>query len=190
MTTATAIEPITARVFLFGDTDLVQAMQTSGVADTVRQELGGFTQTTRDEAVQQLAKISAELLDLDLAVVLLGAWSRYAALKEAGQRTAVASESEEIVDLLSHRVTIDNQPSIDLLVNGNHVATVRFVLILQVTVQAVTATIRRGRLIELHAGRCDFDASVSIEGNTVARRCAQLKLPFSMRLGSGIPLVR
>ena len=56
MTTAAAVEPITARVFLFGDTDLVQAVEASGVADTVRQEL------------------------------------------------------EELVELLSHRVTIDHQP--------------------------------------------------------------------------------
>ena len=190
MTTATAIEPITARVFLFGDTDLVRAMQTSGVSDTVRQELGGFSRATHDEAVQQLAKISAEVLDIDLATVLLGAWSRYAALKEAGRRTAAAPETEELVDLLSHRVTIDHQPSIDLLVNGRRVATVRFILLLQVTVEALTATIRRGGLIGLRAGRCDFEASVSIEGKTVARRHQQLTLPFSMRLGSGIQLVQ
>jgi hypothetical protein len=190
MTTAAAVEPITARVFLFGDTDLVQAVQASGVADTVRQELGGFSRATQDEAVQQLARISAEVLDIDLALVLLGAWSRYAALKEAGRRTAAAPESEELVELLSHRVTVDHQPSIDLLVNGKRVATVRFSLQLQVTVDALTATIRRGRLIGLRAGRCDFEASVSIAGNTVARRREQLTLPLAMRLGSGIQLVQ
>ena len=77
MTTPAAVEPITARVFLFGDTDLVQAMRTSGAADTLRQQLGGFSRTTQDEAVQQLARISAEVLDIDLAMALLGAWSRY-----------------------------------------------------------------------------------------------------------------
>lgn len=190
MTTAAAVEPITARVFLFGDTDLVQAVQTSGVTDTVRQELGSFSRATQDEAVQQLAKISAEVLDIDLTLALLGAWSRYAALKEAGRRTAAAPESEELVELLSHRVTVDHQPWIDLLVNGKLVATVRFALLLQVTVEALTATIRRGRLIGLRAGRCDFEASVSIGGNTVASRRAHLTLPFSMRLGSGIQLVQ
>ena len=94
------------------------------------------------------------------------------------------------MELLSHRITIDHQPSIDLLVNGKRVATVRFILLLQVRVEALTATIRRGRLIGLRAGRCDFEASVSIEGNTVARRREQLTLPFSMRLGSGIQLVQ
>jgi len=190
MTTPAAVEPITARVFLFGGTDLVRAMQTSGAADTLRQELGGFARTTQDEAVQQLAKISAEALDIDLAMALLGAWSRYAAVREAGRRTAAAPESEELVELLYHRITIDHQPSIDLLVNGKLVATVRFILLLQVRVEALTAIIRRGWLIGLRAGRCDFEASVSIEGNIVARRHAQLTLPFSMRLGSGIQLVQ
>jgi len=87
-------------------------------------------------------------------------------------------------------ITIDHQPSIDLLVNGKLVATVRFILLLQVRVEALTAIIRRGWLIGLRVGRCDFEASVSIEGTTVARRHAQLTLPFSMRLGSGIQLVQ
>ncbi len=190
MTTATATQPLTARAFLFGDADLVQAMQTSGVADTVRQELGGFTQVTRDEAVRELGKIGAEVLDLDLTQLLLGAWSRYAALTEAGQRTAAAPGSEELVELLSHRVTLDHRPSIELLVNGKRVATVHVVLMLQVTVEALTATVRAGKLIGLRVGRCDFDASVSIEGMTLASRRAQLELPFSVRLGSGIALAR
>lgn len=188
MTTAAAVEPITARVFLFGNADLVQAVETSGVADVLRQELGGFSRATRDEAVQQLARISAEVLDVDLAMALLGAWSRYAALKQAGRRTAAAPESEELVELLSHRVTIDHQPSIDLLVNGKPVTTVRFMLLLQVTVEALTATVRRGRLVGLRAGRCDVEASARIAGYTVASRHARLTLPFSMRLGSGIQL--
>lgn len=154
----------------------------------VRQQLGGFTPATQDQAVQQLARISAEVLDLDLTGALIGAWSRYAALREAGQRTAVAPESEEIVELLSHRITIDNRPSVDLLVNGNLVATVHILLLLQVTVEALTAMVRRGRLVGLQAGRCEFEASVSIEGTTVASRRAQLKPLFSTRLGSGIPL--
>lgn len=190
MTTAAATQPLTARAFLFADTDLVQAMKTSGVADTVRQELGGFRQVTRDEAVRELGKISAELLELDLTQVLLGAWSTYAALREAGQRTSANPESEELVELLSHRVTLDNRPSIELLVNGKRVATVHFVLMLQITVEALTATIRTGKLIGLRVGRCDFDASVSIEGKIVASRRTQLELPFSARLGSGIALVR
>src|SRR5215207_10376710 len=49
---------------------LFQAVEASGAADTVRQELGGFSRATRDEAVQQLARISAEVLDIDLALAL------------------------------------------------------------------------------------------------------------------------
>lgn len=190
MTTATPARPITARAFLFGDTDLISALQTSGAAETVRQELQGFAQTTRDEAVRELGKISAELLDqLDLTQLVLGAWSTHAALRAAGQRTVAAPQSEELVDLARHRVTLDQQPSIDLLVNGTPVATVHFGLSLVIDIAALTATVRAGRLIGLRVGRCNVDAGVSIESKSVASRQAELPLHLSLRLGSGIALV-
>lgn len=190
MTTATPTQPVTVRAFLFGDADLVSALQTSGAADIMRQQLEGFAQTTRDEAVRELGKISAELLDkLDLTQLVLSAWRTHAALKAAGQRTVTAPQSEELVDLLKHRVTFDNQPSIDLLVNGTRVASVHFALSLVIDVEALTATVRAGRLIGLRVGRCALNASVSIEGIKVASRQGPLPLPLSLGLGSGIALV-
>jgi hypothetical protein len=179
-------QPITARVFLFGDKDLVKAIQASGLEKSLRDEFAGFTRATRDEALRELGKLSGELLDLDLTTAMLGAWSRYAALKEAGRRTLAAPETEELVELLAHRMTLDHQPLIDLLVNGKRVATVHFVLMLEIAVEALSAVVRSGYLVGARVGRCIFDGSVSIEGKRVARRKAQLDLPFSIQLGSGI----
>jgi hypothetical protein len=154
----------------------------------VREKLGNFTQVTRNEAVQEVERISAELLDLNLADVLLRALSTYEELRAAGRRTITAPDSEELVELLSHRVTLDNHPSIDLLVNGAHVTTVHLHLSLVIDIQALTAVVREGRLTALQVGRCDVDASVNIEGTTVARKHAQLQLPVSLPIGTGLPL--
>jgi hypothetical protein len=88
--------------------------------------------------------------------------------------------------LLAHRMILDHRPLIDLLVNGKRIATVHFVLMLEITIEALSAIVRRGCLVGVHVGRCIFEGSVSVEGKRVAGRKAQLDLPFSVRLGSGI----
>jgi hypothetical protein len=75
------------------------------------------------------------------------------------------------------------------LVNGIRVATVRLALSLVIDIQALTATVRRGSLTALQVGRRGLDGSVSIEGKMVAHRQAQLQLPLSLRLGSGIAIL-
>lgn len=182
-------EAMTAEAFLFDDTDLVSALQASGIDDMVRGEVEGFGQHTRDELIQEVGKLGGELLHLDVTQLLLDAWSKLAELRAAGERTVAATESEEVVDLLSHRVTLEDRPSIELLVNGSRIGELRFLLLLEIDVEALAATVRRGRLIGLRVGRCDLRASLTIEDKPIASRRAQFELPVSVRLGSGIALV-
>ena len=188
MTTAPASQPITFGGLLFSDNSIASALESTGTADVVREKLANFTQATRNEAVQEVERISNELLDLNLVDVLLGALRIYEDLRAAGRRTMATPDSEEIVELVSHRVTLDNQPSIDLLVNGAHVASVHLLLSLVIDIQALTAVVREGRLTALQIGRCDVNASVNIEGTMVARKHAQLQLPVSLHMGTGLPL--
>jgi hypothetical protein len=188
MTTASASQPITTGGLLFGDSGIGSALQASGAADAIREKLANFTDVTRNEAVQEFGRISADLLDLNLADVLLGALSTYEELRAAGRRTLNAPDSEEFVELLSHQVTLHNRPSIALLINGAEAATVHLVLSLVMNIQALTAVVREGRLTALRVGRSDIDASISVEGTTVARKLVQLQLPVSVPTGTGLPL--
>jgi hypothetical protein len=188
MTTAPTSQPITFGGFLFDDNGIASALEAGGTADVVREKLANFTQATRNEALQEVERVSNELLDLNLIDVLLGALRTYEVLRAAGRRTIATPDSAEIVELVSHRVTLDNQPSIDLIVNGANVASVHLLLSLVIEIEALTAVVREGRLTALQIGRCDVNASVSIEGTMVARKHAQLQLPVSLPMGTGLPL--
>lgn len=188
MNTTTPTAGVTARALLFGDTDLVSSLEKTGVATTLSEELDGFARTTREEAIRQVGKVTSDLLDLDLTQLVLNAWSTHAELKAAGERTLRSPDSEELVDLVSHEVTFDDQPSIDLLVNGQQIDTVHLTLSLTVDIDALTAIVKGGRLIGVRVGRCRVDGRLSIEDKCVADRRAELQLPFSLRLGSGLSL--
>ena len=154
----------------------------------MRRQLASFTQATRNEAVKEVERITAEVTNLNLVDIIVGAVSTYGELRDAGRRTIGTPDSAEFVELVGHQVTLQNQPSIQLIVNGKQVATVNLLLSLVIDIQALTAVVRHGRLTALQIGRCDVGAFVGIEGTTVVRRQAQLQLPGSIPLGTGIPL--
>jgi hypothetical protein len=187
MTTAPASQPFTGS-FVFADTGVASALEASGAADVVRRQLASFTQATRNEAVKEVERITAEVTNLNLVDIIVGAVSTYEELRDAGRRTIGTPDSAEFVELVGHQVTLQNQPSIQLIVNGKQVATVNLLLSVVIDIQALTAVVRHGRLIALQIGRCDVGAFVGIEGTTVVRRQAQLQLPGSIPLGTGIPL--
>jgi hypothetical protein len=188
MTTAPASRPFTSGSFVFADIGVASALEASGAADVVRRQLAGFTQATRNEAVKEVERITAEVTDLNLVDIIVGAVSTYGELRDAGRRTISTPDSAEFVELVGHQVTLQNQPSVQLIVNGKQVATVNLLLSLVIDIQALTAEVRHGRLTALQIGRCDVGAFVGIEGTTVVRRQAQLQLPGSIPLGTGIPL--
>lgn len=167
----------------------MSALESSGVTTTVSEELGGFAQTTRDEAVRQIGKVGSELLDVDLTQLVLDAWRTHAELQAAGERTLRAPRSEELVDLVSHEITLEDKPSIDLLVNDRRIATLHLTLSLAIDVEALTAIVKGGRLTGVRVGRCSVDGRISIDDRCVADHRAELQLPFSLRLGSGVSLV-
>lgn len=189
MTTAPASQWYTPGSFLFADADIASALATSGVADVVRGQLASFTQATRNEAVKEVERVIAEAGNLNLIDIILKAVSTYGELREAGRRTIGAPDSPEVVELVGHQVTLQNQPSVQLVVNEKRVATLRLLFSLVIDIQALTATVRQGRLTALQVGWCDVGASVGIDGTTVMRRQTQLQLPGSIPLGPGIPLV-
>jgi hypothetical protein len=183
-------QPQTALDVLFDGTDIATALQASGACDVVRGRLADFTEATRDQAVHEVERISAGFLNLSLADVIIGALVSYVRLQEAARRTAAAPETEELVELISHEVDLDNRPSIELLVDGTQVATVRMLLSLVITIEALTATVREGRLVTVQIGSCDIDATLCIEGVPVASKQAKLQLPARLALDPGITLAK
>lgn len=189
MTTAPAGQWSGSEGFLFQTTNVASALEASGVADVVRGQLKGFTQATRNQAVKEVERITAELASVNPVHIIVDALCTYHELREAGNRTVNEPDSTELVELIEHQVTFQNQPLIKVVVNGKQIATLQMLLSLVFDIQTLTATVRAGRLTALQIGRCDATGSVGIEGRTIAHRQAHVMLPASIPLRAGVPLV-
>jgi hypothetical protein len=195
MPRAIPARPLTAAVFLFGETQdrggaLARALDEHGVLGSLGGALRGLSRAGREAASGQIATIAHGMLDLDLGDLVVGAWRKYADLTAAARRTIAAPDSTEVVELATHRITSTHRPFVELLVDDVHVATVRFELCIELVVKGLVGTVRRGYLVDVHCGDCDLTASLAAEGRELARRKARLELPLLLPLGGGIPLLR
>ncbi len=187
MTTAIPTQPSTTAVLLFGDTQdtgqaLAHALHERGVLGSLGVALLQVSQAGRDAAGDELAKAAHGLLDLDVGELVVAGWRKHAALTAAADRTIANPGSSAVVELATHRITSVHEPSVELLVNDVHVATVHFELRVEFVVKALVATVRNGHVVALQSGICDVTARLAAEGQQLAKRQVHFQLPLLVRL--------
>jgi hypothetical protein len=195
MTTRTASGPWTVRSVLYGDggsdpaATLARSLEAGGIGGVLLRHLGGLSSAALGEVNRQLAAVADGLLDLDVLDLVVGGWRKHAALVAAARRTLVAPGSEEVVDLVSHRIRSLHRPDVAILVDGVRVAKIDFELTVVFEVEALVAVVRAGRLVALRGGRCDLGATLQAEGVLLARQQRRFDLDARLPLGAGVELL-
>jgi hypothetical protein len=187
MTATITTRPLTTSAFLFGDAEdtgqaLAHALNEHGVLGALRPALQQLSQAGREAADSQIATVAQELLDLDLGGLAAAGWRKHASLTEAAERTRADPGSSEVVDLASQRITSVHRPSIELLVDNVHVATVRFELRVEFLVKALVATVRHGHVAALGSGDCEVTAILAAESLQLVKQQARLDMSALIRL--------
>jgi hypothetical protein len=195
MTTATEGRAPTALDLLFDpDTDAAEALASeilsSGGDQDVGRALAQFPEMTRMAAAQEAAATTAAaLLKVDLAGVLVRGWREHRDIVSAARRTLAVPGSTELVVVSSHEITLDQRPSISVLVDGQRVATLQLGLSIVFDLNALLLGISGGRLTGVRSGRCDITATLAVQGTGMLSKRAHLELPAVISLRRGIRLL-
>ncbi|HEV7648518.1 MAG TPA: hypothetical protein VGP26_10180 [Actinophytocola sp.] len=190
--TTTATRPTsTARDALFPHRDataaLAETLNHSDVSGQVSRTIKHLSGAGHRELLRQLATATAELLDLDLTQLVAHTLRTHRALVAAGDRTAAAPGSVEIVQLQSVPVTWQRQAVAQLWLNET--LCLRIDLQLAVLLEFhLEATVRGGRLVALPFGRCTVSITLSSRAQTLATTRHTLDLHTALPLGDGLPL--
>ena len=144
---------------------------------------------TRKAAVQEAATTAAALLKVDLIDVLVRGWREYRDIVSAARRTLAAPLSTELVSMATHEVTLDQRPSVNILVDGQRVATLQLGLSIVFDLNALLLGISGGRLTGVRSGRCDITATLAVQGTGMLSKRAHLELPAVISLRRGIRLL-
>jgi len=134
----------------------------------------------------------AEVLQAQLAIgvgdALVEGLSTVGALAGAARRTRDAPGPPEDVVLAEYSVSKPYKPVVDVLVDGQLVATLNFVVEVAMTVRAVEAVVDSGRLTALKLGALLAGATLSLEGWELAAPQARLFDGMVVPLGAGVRL--
>jgi hypothetical protein len=193
MTTADLTQHVSIRDVLFGSDQaavgsLVDVLTSERTTSAIRDGLVSLSEVTRGAAVHELSKVVSGLLNVDITDVLIMAWRKQSELAAAARRTADNANTEELVDLATHKISWLYQPYVELFVDNLKVATVNFHINLNLEVEGLVVAIRGGRMRAVHAGRCIMTAALAAEDLKIAERTARFELPFVIHLGDGVPL--
>ena len=151
--------------------------------------LRGLPEATRKAAVSEAAATAAGLLDVPLDGLLLTGWRLHHDLASAARHTLASPGSTELVDLVRHQVTVDQEPSVAVLVNRQQVATIQLGLTVEFDISALVAGIKAGLLVAIHAGSCDVTATLSIQGTEVHSESTHLDLRVALAVSPGLRLL-
>jgi hypothetical protein len=190
-TTPATTRPNSAIGLLFGPAEIA-AGSLAILSDTASANLGralqGLPPAAHAAAVKEVKATAAGLLDINLIDMLVAGWRTYHDLTSAGRRTLAQPGSKELVSLVTHRVTAEQEPSIEVLVNGQPVVTVRLKFSADFDVSALLAEITEGRLVAIHTGRCDISATLAVDNIDLASGQTRLELPGAIPVTPGIRL--
>jgi hypothetical protein len=192
MTTTVQAGPGTAANLLFGpgaNAAEALARQILSAPTGLDQALERLPEATRHAAVREAAAAAAGLLDVDLDGLLLAGWRAHHDLTGAARRTLAVPGSTELVDLIRHQVSVAQEPSVAVLVDGRQVATIQLGLSVDFDISALVAGVKAGLLVAVHAGTCDLTATLAIQGTDVLTATSHFDLPGVMRVSPGIALL-
>ena len=194
MTTAGEGSTLSALDLLFGaGADAAETLAGEILPPGGDQSLGRaiahLSETTRQAAAQEAATTMAALLQVDLAGVLVRGWSKHRDIVSAARRTLAVPGSTELVSMSAHEVTLDQQPSVSVLVDGQQVAVLHLGLSIVFDVTALLLGISGGRLAAVRSGRCDITAVLAVQNADLLVKHARLELPGVISLRRGIRLL-
>ena len=139
---------------------------------------------------QRVVAGAQEVLDDDLADVLLAGWRRHRTLRTAAQQTVQPPGSEQVVVLAEHQVTFERKAKVEIRQDGQVMLGVPVDVRVVFDVVEVSALVRVGRLMELRAGRSTITGKVDIAGQPLPDLRTRIPLTRLIRLGQrGFPLI-
>jgi hypothetical protein len=199
MTSETTQTGLTVRTFLLGSgpeddtTRIRQLLSENDVVGSCGKDLMRLTEQGRQAAEEQLASVTAGLLDLDLGDLLIYGWRTRERLLKAARETRQRPGREDVVQLGTHRITSARNPTVELLVDGVKVHTFRFQLTVIFDIDVATLVIRDGLLTSLKAGDFTVTCTLALEmpGGDIELANQERKIDprLIIKIGHGIPLL-
>ena len=140
-------------------------------------------------AMPDLGSKICELLDIKIHDVLLTAWKKVEAVRQALEESKQTPDKATYLDLTEHSVDYQTKPFIDVKIKSASVKKLTLTVALNLKLKGFGLKIQNGAIRELQTGKCEGKGSIKYEKLSIAeKKLEPIKFPFSIKIPSLIPI--
>jgi hypothetical protein len=172
-------EPPTLRKF-FGIPET--ASEDGGDWQALQKTLAKETQSIKwPTAMPDLVSKIGELLDIRIHEMLLTAWKKVEAVRQALEESKQSPAKASYLDLSEHHIDYETKPFIDVKIKRASVKKLTLTVAVNLTVKGFTLKVQNGQIRELQTGKCEGKGTIKYEKLTVAeKKLEPIKFPATI----------
>lgn len=131
----------------------------------------------------------AEILDIGLADIFVGAWNRYKLLEDYCNREKYGPDEILLVPMGKHTIQSTHKPAINIEISDVSVYRLVFDIDLTLELEGLVLQVRDGKIREISSGNCEGRGTVKWGDKVlIERKTPKIDLPGSITLGDGIEI--
>lgn len=132
-----------------------------------------------------------DLFDIDVAAIIVPAWSKYRELRQYADPKKHPPEECNLVPLAKHTLAVTYHPYLEVLFNGAPLGKLVFDVTLALELEGFVLTIQDGRIMKVHTGTCEGKGRIEFKDCVlVEKSLTKITLPGTFDLGQGMSLRR
>ena len=148
--------------------------------DKLKQETKGIKWTA---AMPDLGAKICELLDIKIHDILMTAWKKADALRQALADSKTDPERSIYLDLAEHSIDYETQPFIDVKIKGASVKKITLTVMLNLKLRGFTLKVQNGAICEIQTGSCDGKGTIKYEKLAIAeKKLSPIKFPLMIKI--------
>jgi len=148
--------------------------------DKLKQEAKGIKWTA---AMPDLGAKICELLDVKIHDVLMTAWKKADALRQALADSKLDPERSIYLDLAEHSIDYETQPFIDVKIKGASVKKITLTVMLNLKLKGFTLKVQNGAICEIQTGSCEGKGTIKYEKLAIAeKKLSPIKFPLMVKI--------
>lgn len=120
--------------------------------------------------VREVARRTNELLDLELADLVVGAWEKAGELGEYADPEKTPPGETVVTEMGEHSIDLEYHPSLSVLVNEARLPDLSLDIELSLIVKGMILTLRGGEIRRMRSGSMEATGSIEAAGVTIVER--------------------
>jgi|SoiMethySBSTD1v2_1073268.scaffolds.fasta_scaffold22350_2 hypothetical protein len=132
-------------------------------------------------AMPDLGSKIGELLDIKIHDLLLTAWKKVEAVRQALEESKQTPDKASYLDLTEHSIDYETKPFIDVKIKSASVKKLTLTVAVNLKVKGFGLKVQNGLIRELQTGKCEGKGTLKYEKLTIAeKKLEPIKFPFTI----------